>query len=198
MYSSRTIEHRPTNAIRGDAALLSIASMLESRFLWVDNVYAFARIIKDRNGDKTLATYAGNGEYIDLLPTGTKGNYIAMRTIGRDADNADAHTIGVGRIDHVTIELICFFDFRKVFTSATADNYTEENVVEQFREVFRNQLPIGMVAELGNVYSDPDSSFSPADLAMTDPILMRRPYGCISMEIALSISEMYYCAQNNN
>lgn len=197
MYSSRTIEHRPANAVRGDLALIRLADALRAQFPWLDNAYGLAKSMRDREGRKTLATYAGNNEYIDLVPTGSLGNYLALKVLGRDAENADAHSFGMGRQDHLIIELIAFFDFRQVF-QASPDDATEENVVELFRNALVTSLPVGMIAEVGNVYHDPETVFDPADLTLTDPVLFRRPYGCIGMQVGLSVGEIFYCSLPNN
>ena len=187
---SRMQEHIVPTPQGIDAVLISIASYLKLSLHWLDDCYALSRIIRDRNGDRILATYAGGNEYIDLMPAGGLGNYIALRLQSSETENDAAHQIGFLRRDMLRIDLIAFFDFRSL---GNQDSLTESIVAEEIKAALKSMELVGLLVLVDSYFVDPEDVFSPADLNLTDPVLLRRPYGCISLSLKVIADQQFYC-----
>lgn len=193
MRKSRTKEHQPTNATSYDLVLSSIAASLKSALPWVSDVYAFSRILRDREGMRELMTYAGGNEYMSLMPSGGLGNYIALRLQSTETRSSDPQFQGMLRQDKSTIDLIAFFDFREM-GYADPDQYTEANVAEEIRAALALSASPGLYIESEALLVMPEDVFSPADLSETDSVLLRRPYGCLSLALNVYADNQFYCS----
>lgn len=202
MPKNRTIEHIPAQASGPDLALMALGDHLRSRLGWVDNVYSLARVIRGRRNDSSvvgpgesrvrrLVTYAGQNEYIDLLPSGELGNYIALHLKSVDSEGGLGKNIGLLRRDTLRIWIVAFFDFKRL-GMGSADALTEGTVAEKIKTALSTLSSQGIACEANGLEVDPEDVFYPADLSLTDPVLLRRPYGCLSLAVSMTVDGTFY------
>ena len=194
--SSRIIEHTLSDATGTDLVRITIINRLLAALPWLRNGYALSQIIRDRNDYKIYASYAGGKEYVDLMPNGKKGSYAFLYLRANKIKNAGPQYGGLLRSDQIDLDLNLFFNFFSV-DSENAESITEVNVFNQVRDALDVLQQPGLTIEYKAYFTDPEVVFHPASLDLVDSKLLRRPYGCISIDLRVTASDLFYCHNEN-
>lgn len=194
--SNRILEHVPANAKGSDLVRMAIMSHLLSQLPWLRNGYAMAQLIQDKNGNKIYATFSGGIDYVDLMPNGTKGSYSFLFNRSVKVKNAGPRNAGQVRSDVVDADLNFFFDFRHIDAN-NSDNLTEMSVYELVQSALSSFNEPGVSIEPKAIFTDPETVFYPSSLVLADAKLLRRPYGCLSIDLRITVSDIFYCKHQN-
>lgn len=168
------------NAKLLDSALSEINTKLSAGLSWLDNTYTKStRLKKKKDGRPYVypAVYAGNNEYLDLLPDSHKGNYCFW-----EIDDPANYTEFDGDLAQVrtNFSLIFWFDFRDVYAT-DHETRTIENVKADILKVLR-EMGVSSSFFISSVAEQVDNVFAGYTTSPeTDPYYMR-PYGMLRFE----------------
>ena len=177
------------NAVTADAAVESINAVIGAALSWI-NTYGISESLKKQVDDQEYnypAIYSSKGNYVELFPDAKKGNFCFWVI-----DNLEL-------IDYETqrwaanFELICWFDFRNVYTS---DYETRSifNVAKNITDVLEGSVSNIQITVTGvskeNVYAKWEDGFNKE----TNRQFLKRPYGGFRVDGIITYFKDDLCA----
>lgn len=192
MPSSRITKQSIQSPGNIDSVRISLANSLLSSLNWLDNTYPIAEIIRSREGGQIYASYSGKNEYVNLMPNGTKGCYAFIYLRSFSTVQNGPQFGGLIGSDQLDIDLNIFFDYRKV-RPGDEDIVTSNNVYDEVKEAVFTSQKSGLSFEVNSAVDDPEAVFQPASINLSDPKLMRRPFGALSLNISAVANDIFYC-----
>lgn len=169
------------NPVMIDKVISHIQNEIAAKLDWLD--YSFGRcqkLVKTMNGGEYIypAVYAGESEYVDVLPSEEYGN----RTFFVIDDPQTIETEGM-RYKRIScpFSLVCWYDITTVLNNRSQRN-TEE-VKRQIVGVLTNcTMPRGARLELKRIYENPESIFRGFSIREINTQYMMHPYAGIRIE----------------
>jgi hypothetical protein len=179
-----------------DRALMALRTSIASTCDWLDNVYGEAEALRmggpaltesTRSGSssstrrRALVVYDGLNEYIQCMPDPRVGSFTCFYVDGLTGSEVKTGSNPAMHRYSADIALICFFNYDTAFPD-DAERKTVRHVEEQLLTALTNTSDRQLAFEYSGTITRFDQVFAPAQMATTDPILSRRPYGYLRIE----------------
>jgi hypothetical protein len=167
-----------------DRALMALRTSIASTCDWLDNVYGEAEALAMGEGStrrRSLVVYDGLNEYIQCMPDSRVGSFTCFYVDGLTGSEVKTGSNPAMHRYSADIALICFFDYDTAFPD-DSERKTVRHVEEQLLTALTNTSDRQLAFEYSGTITRFDQVFAPAQMANTDPILSRRPYGYLRIE----------------
>lgn len=180
------IYKQPARAYLFDKPIQSLQDAL-GELSWLDHIFGRSeRLVQMQNGRKVFTpnVYAGNNEYIQLLPDNTAlGNFCFFVL---DEPNVVGEPMGIQNRLRAPFSLIVWVDMRNVETNdARNTEYVKEQLLKTIRRAWKRHGAV----ELNRVYQRAENVFDGYSLDEVDNQYLMQPFAGFRITGELIVDE---------